>query len=605
MSVRDRFSPIVADARWAAADATDWLMRGRRRYIVMGGAWLLVAGVLVHLVGHQVSWAGRRAPSAAWWAIANPKRTALVVVCVAALWKGGDLWFGQLRDRGPIPTRVVAWLVWLAYRGATFVVVLAWDFRQGSATGMARVIWRTSRIKTDADTRVDRKTHGGRRLPGRVQRARTLVLPRRADGTRQPPIGLEVDLRLPAGWTVDDLDGTRIASATFRTINARVASRPDRGPEFVRVSLLRRDPLLEVVDAGAPEAGRIVVGVDEYGRAIVLDLDTSHAAIGGMPRSGKTNVLHQIVAPFAVDHLARVAILDGKNVDFPKWRSRVDHLVGARPAEALAVLRRVRSEMEKRYDAMELAGFSNWRDMPPKIAPGAFLVAVDETPIYIDDREHGSAIEDELVVLMRLGLAANVRVVLATQKATGDAMPTRLRDLAATRIAFSCSSVEMGQAILGPGRGQLAVSIPGGDAYRGRLVVVNEDGTVIWGRGYRVSPSWLDRYAQPSRRRKQPAGDAPAPAPRSGAGAPPRTLAGDETTTRASADDAPADTRPRTRPPGVTKAEWSAQNAAAHAEQRAAWLAETRRTATLDQDDDAASPPRLAVVGGVKRREER
>lgn len=604
---REKVSELVVQARWAISDVCDWLMSGRRRYVVITASWLAIVATLVVTVGHLVWLAIRETITVSWWAAWHPRTAVLYGVLVVLVGYGVRLWARSLGERGPIPVRVAFWALGHASAAALFVAWAAWAFRSGPTTGIARLIWRTSRLKTDADTRVDRKTHGGRRLPGRVIDATRIEVPRRVDGTRQPPVGLIAHIRLPGGWTIDDLDHARIASGTFRTITARVSKKTGKGPEHVQVALLRRDPLLAVIEAGPPVAGHCAIGIDEFGRTIVLDLAASNLACGGLSRSGKTNMLQLVVGAFAADPRASLYILDGKNVDFAPWRERASGFVGAEPGIAVGIIGSVRDLVDKRYARMGELGHADWREMPPAMAaefPAVFLLC-DETPIYTSDPEHGAAIIAGLLDVLRRGLAANIHVALATQKATGDAMPTSLRDNCGTRAATVCSNREMGEAILAGGRGQLAADLPGGDLYRGRLIVVHEDGEIVYGRAWRVTRSWLERHARQSKPSTKPRRDAPAPAPRSGAGAPPRACADDPTAARASAHDASADTPAHEEPARETREQRRARNVAAHEQERAAWLAGYGpKPAPLEDDDTPDTRPALAVVGGVKRREE-
>lgn len=501
------------------------------------------------------------------------------------------LWTRHQYQRGHLVTRASMRVALHTARAAWWTLVLAYDHRNGWTTGRARRIWRRGRLPASSDTTLGPKKP--KRLPGRVLRAERV------------PAGLRLTVRLPGGWVGDDLDGLRVASGTRKSIDARVEAHPHGGPNVVRVTLIRHDTLRGVVDAPDPVAGVVAIGVAEDGQPVHLDLHTSNLAVGGQTRAGKSNLLHLVVASFAHDERADLVLLDGKHIELAAWRDRARSLIGADPAAALAAVKWVEQDMRRRYEHIGKHGKRKASDLATVDQPGPLLLLVDEITTYTDDPEHGKQIVATLLQIARQGLAADVHLVVATQKATGDSLPTTLRDLCETRVAFSCSTREMGEAILGRGQGALAAQLASGPDHRGRCVVSHPDGTIVYGRAYLASDAWLGRTSRSAASSAAPSVTAPAPAPRSGAGAAPRTRADDEQTARTSADTRPgahahANTQ---RPAGETRAQRRARNRAAHAERRSAWLADE---AAADSPDNPAAPtrPALSVVGGVQRREE-
>ena len=421
-------------------------------------------------------------------------------------------------------------VVWTERAPAGRAAVLLWRLARGlvlvACAGLVMLAVIAAHLARWAARRGGRPSGVVRALvaPERWQRAAPACSPklatlrgrvRRVGGYTATPSGGIYHVDLPGGVSHLDLAPEAVASA-FRARSALVTRGTHGHRADVRVRY--RDLLARPVPAPLPEWSehRVTIGRDEDGAPLTVDLGVSHAALGGASRSGKSNALHQIIAAYAAHPDGRLYLLDGKEgAELGAWSERADGFDDGRDGEHyLALLRVVLDEVKRRNLANAAAG----RRVSIDDAP--VLVVVDEVASY-SARDRGF---DELLGdLMRRGLATGVRVVLATQKATRDSIPTLLRDLCETRVGFKCGSAEMGVAILGQAYGAYAAALPSPveDPARnaGRCYVVVGDRATL-GRAYHATPAWLrDSVAATRRPSARPAARGGGRAP-SRAGAP-------------------------------------------------------------------------------------
>jgi hypothetical protein len=291
-------------------------------------------------------------------------------------------------------------------------------------------------------------------------------------------------VKVPRGASVAELDArSEQLAACLRIRNVRVAR--DRGDgALAAVTLIRRDPFEHAAPVGWPNASAaetslwdpVPVGNDEHGEPVEIGLVERNVLIGGEPGAGKSAALSTLVATAALDPTARVWLLDGKLVELAVWAPVAERLAGPDGEDALALLRRVREEMDARYRELLARGL---RKVRREDGLPLHLVVCDELAFYLTlpDKNQRQEFSELLRDLVARGRAAGVIVCAATQKPGADVVPTALRDLFGFRLALRCNTPQASDTVLGQGwasAGADASTIPGGQRGVGYLLAEGE-----------------------------------------------------------------------------------------------------------------------------------
>lgn len=161
---------------------------------------------------------------------------------------------------------------------------------------------------------------------------------------------------------------------------------------------------------------------------------------------------------------AQFALLDGKDGgDQEPWHDRAWRHAGDQLADALEVLEDVHAEMRRRLRRLRsivgLCGQRNARNASGPTDDLPLLVTViDECQTYLDIAQHkGDRAMESLArrcialvgELIRKGRSVLCLTVLATQKTTGDSIPTSLRDNSGLAVSFALKTTESSVAALG------------------------------------------------------------------------------------------------------------------------------------------------------------
>ncbi len=236
------------------------------------------------------------------------------------------------------------------------------------------------------------------------------------------------------------------------------------GPGRLVVRAVRRDPLTEpyvYVPTGTPpaELERWEVGRDEYAQPTAVRLsNVPGISIAGLPGYGKTSLIGALIARLAQSPAVQLAVVDGKGgADYEDLTGRFfawtgDDLTGAnRMFRQLAELCRRRAECIR-----SVLGVKNlWHVGPSERWPLVLLV-IDEAHTFLADvkgdkelmaltAENRRLVED----IVKKGRSVGICTVLATQKSTGDAIPTAIRDVCPVALSFAQRTDEAAVAALG------------------------------------------------------------------------------------------------------------------------------------------------------------
>jgi S-DNA-T family DNA segregation ATPase FtsK/SpoIIIE len=301
-------------------------------------------------------------------------------------------------------------------------------------------------------------------------RAKTVNLPRAR--FYPDPFGFRVRLKLVPGVNRADVEATAdYLSVAWRA--QRIAVTQPK-PHRLELRALRRDPLWEPYPQSAIPDGilppdpaadlrrlSLYLGRDEWGEHRRIGLSgVAGITIGGQPGYGKTefvNFLLRQLAPLP----ARFILIDGKgSADFEPWRDRADILAGDDLSECAAAVDTAHTEMRMRLgNIRDLTGGSanGWHAGPSDDFPLRVMV-VDEASTFFDpdgfkgDREAEKTARQIRFLsgqLAKKGRSALCLSIFITQKMTGDAIPTGVRDQCAVGMSFAVRTREGATAALG------------------------------------------------------------------------------------------------------------------------------------------------------------
>ncbi|MFF7203870.1 cell division protein FtsK [Streptomyces sp. NPDC008141] len=215
------------------------------------------------------------------------------------------------------------------------------------------------------------------------------------------------------------------------------------------------------------ETARWDLGVDEYARPVSVHLAQVPGVVtAGLPGFGKTSLVNRLLSDWAPWEAVQFACADGKvsaahEGDYADWVKRMFAFVGDDLEQANALfrqlveLRRVRSSWVRGVLGVK----SMWDVGPSRTWPLVVLI-IDEAHTYFRDHkgsdpktkklaalaaENARLVED----LVKKGRSVGMLTILTTQKSTGDAIPTFIRDVCPVGLSFAQKTVEAAVAALG------------------------------------------------------------------------------------------------------------------------------------------------------------
>lgn len=188
--------------------------------------------------------------------------------------------------------------------------------------------------------------------------------------------------------------------------------------------------------------------------------------------------------------------IDLKRVELSRYRKFGMH-VATELGVAVDFLRFAQAVMMKRYERLEEAGENNFRDLP---VPGqALLVMIDEagellspTGAKTDEAKEADALKGEAKMIIgsiaRLGRAAGVHLVIATQRPDAELIPGETRDNLAVRIGCGTLKQSASQMLFQTNDGARTPSKPPG----GIFIQIHGKGNR--GQGFFAPNDWLEKY---------------------------------------------------------------------------------------------------------------
>jgi DNA segregation ATPase FtsK/SpoIIIE, S-DNA-T family len=241
-----------------------------------------------------------------------------------------------------------------------------------------------------------------------------------------------------------------------------------QGPGRIRLRGLHRDPLLlsARVDLSgmAPESldSWWLGWADDSAPVSVRMAEVSGIVVAGLAGFGKTMLVAHLLGQLAPSPAVQFVLIDGKGgPDYDQlipraWLSAKDDLHAVRD-----VLRQMHRLMVDRQGAIaQVLGVTDAWHVGPSPSWPLVLVVMDEAHTFLHERKGTSPevkAHDALVAelsrlveeLVRKGRNVAIQVMLLTQRATGDAIPTRIRDNCQVAISFATRTLDGAVAALG------------------------------------------------------------------------------------------------------------------------------------------------------------
>ncbi|MFE5163938.1 cell division protein FtsK [Streptomyces sp. NPDC056697] len=251
----------------------------------------------------------------------------------------------------------------------------------------------------------------------------------------------------------------------------RVSVLPDK-PGTLVIRGVRVDPLIvptEHTPTGVVPEDLAVwdLGLDEYALPVSVSLaNVPGVTVAGLPGFGKTSLVNRFICDTAPSDAVQYAVADGKVTssyegDYADLTDRIFAFVGDDLEEANGLFTRlVKLRRDRSASIRALLGVKNMWHVGPSAAWPLTVLIVDEAHTYFRDykgsdtrtkklaalaAENARLVED----LVKKGRNVGILVIIATQKATGDAIPTFIRDVCPVGLSFAQKTAEAAVVALG------------------------------------------------------------------------------------------------------------------------------------------------------------
>ncbi|MFY4773944.1 DNA translocase FtsK [Metabacillus sp. RGM 3146] len=229
--------------------------------------------------------------------------------------------------------------------------------------------------------------------------------------------------------------------------------------------------LREVLESKANDrpGAKLLIGLgrDISGEAILAEMNKMpHLLVAGATGSGKSVCINGIITSIlmrAKPHEVKMMMIDPKMVELNVYNG-IPHLLApvvTNPKKASQALKKVVSEMERRYELFSHTGTRNIEGYNDQIRRGNaeegmknpelpyIVVIVDELADLM--MVASSDVEDSITRLSQMARAAGIHLIIATQRPSVDVITGVIKANIPSRIAFSVSSMTDSRTILDMG----------------------------------------------------------------------------------------------------------------------------------------------------------
>lgn len=251
------------------------------------------------------------------------------------------------------------------------------------------------------------------------------------------------------------------------------------------VAIVSLREVLESKENNRPDSKLLIgLGRDITGEAVLAELNKMpHLLVAGSTGSGKSVCINGIIVSLvmrAKPHEVKMMMIDPKMVELNMYNG-IPHLLApvvTDPRKASQALKKVVSEMERRYELFSHTGTRNiegynehidvWNEENDEKHPKLpyIVVIVDELADLM--MVASSDVEDSITRLAQMARAAGIHLIIATQRPSVDVITGVIKANIPSRIAFAVSSsvdsrtiLDMGGAEKLLGRGDMLYLGPG------------------------------------------------------------------------------------------------------------------------------------------------
>ena len=178
--------------------------------------------------------------------------------------------------------------------------------------------------------------------------------------------------------------------------------------------------------------------------AVCLDmLEQPHLLIAGSTGSGKSVLLNTLIytALYKAPHRCRFILIDPKRVELIDYKELPHTLIYAsEPPDIVETFNRCINLMESRYKVLQAEHRKKWNDD-------------EHTYIFIDEFADLMTTQKretmpQIIRLAQLGRAANLHLILATQRPTRDIINGQIKVNLDSRIALRCPTAQDSRNII-------------------------------------------------------------------------------------------------------------------------------------------------------------
>lgn len=177
-----------------------------------------------------------------------------------------------------------------------------------------------------------------------------------------------------------------------------------------------------------------LLGQDTSGNRVWMDLSKNpHMIVAGTTGSGKSTLIHNIIANLLNYNEAFIFLIDPKRIEFTKYQdSKINNVqVGYTYEEAIATLDLLLISMEYRYELLR-------KGVPAKDIPYAVLIIDEFSDLIMQDKDN--SFHTKLCQLAQKCRAAKISIILSTQRPSANIIDGTIKANFSARIACKVAS---------------------------------------------------------------------------------------------------------------------------------------------------------------------